>query len=72
MGTLVSPNPASLLKIDAERHERIIQQTEIMSDFAAEFALQYRTRALRFRAAAPGLLGRKALWRHGGGADTAP
>ncbi|CAL1133029.1 unnamed protein product [Cladocopium goreaui] len=44
VGTLVSPNPASLLKIMVDKHESIIRQTEAMSDFAAEFALQYRQR----------------------------
>lgn len=44
VGTLVSPNTTSLLKINVEKHEKIIRQQEIMSDFAGEFAMQYRIR----------------------------
>jgi len=44
VGTLTAPNPASMLKLDVEKHTKIISESELMGEFAAELALHFRTR----------------------------
>ncbi|OLP97984.1 Protein aardvark [Symbiodinium microadriaticum] len=42
VGTLTAPNPASMLKLDVEKHTKIISESELMGEFAAELALHFR------------------------------
>ncbi|CAE7029557.1 aarA [Symbiodinium natans] len=44
VGTLTAPNPASMLKMNVDKHTKIIAESELMGEFAAELALHFRTR----------------------------
>ncbi|CAE7876452.1 rab1B, partial [Symbiodinium microadriaticum] len=49
VGTLTAPNPASMLKLDVEKHTKIISESELMGEFAAELALHFRTDVINLK-----------------------